>query len=107
MKINRKTLHEAIEYLQAGPPIDYDPLCPCPNEVCAALGLMEPDFDYLTHHGKILESGIAVDRMSLEDIRTMLTFFSRGERFCDGFTADIVNSGELLALLLRLDELTK
>ena len=59
----------------------------------------------LPRYVSIDEKGVEIEDMSIDEVATMLTFFSRGERFCDGFTAEIVNGGELLRVLKRLREL--
>ena len=43
--------------------------------------------------------------MSVHQIRTMLTFIERGERFCDGHVQRYLENNILLKLLLRLDDL--
>lgn len=42
---------------------------------------------------------------SLEEIRAMLTFCLRGERFCDGHWKAMLNKGFILQLLTRLQDL--
>jgi len=43
-----------------------------------------------------------VGRASLDDVRTMLTYCSRGERFCDGHWEWLLKGGQIVALLRRL-----
>ena len=104
IKVDIKTLDHAIRYLETASQIMYDPREAYPDEVMAALGLMEPDYQYAVHLEKAKE--IPIDSMPPDMIRAKLTSYLRGERFCDGYIAEIVNSGELLSVLRRLKELT-
>ena len=105
--VDRKTLAEVIEFLETAPPVEYEPRSVCPDIVARGLGLLETDYDYLAHYEKMEEEGVEPEQMTLGQIGTMLTFFTRGERFCDGFTVDEINSGRMLRVFRRLDELTK
>lgn len=44
---------------------------------------------------------------SLSDIRSMLTFCIRGERFCDGHIASMISEGHVRRILERLVEITR
>ncbi len=46
-----------------------------------------------------------VGSASLEQIKTMLTFCTRGERFADGHWAEMIEEGHVRRLLLRLQQL--
>ena len=46
-----------------------------------------------------------IGRANLDEIRTMLTFCVRGERFCDGHWKTMLNKGFILQLLTRLRDL--
>ena len=104
---DRELLREAIAYLETKPTVEYDPRSSEPAAVMNALGLLEPDYDYLSHKSRLDERGVAPEDMTPEEIATMLTFYQRGERFCDGFIVSAINSGELLPIFRRLEELTK
>lgn len=63
--------------------------------------------------GRYLQSE-AVDRIgdedfvgnaSLDEIRSMLTWCVRGERFCDGHWANVIEAGQIRRLLERLVQL--
>jgi hypothetical protein len=43
-----------------------------------------------------------ISTCSLDDIKTMLTYCVRGERFSDGLWASVLESGRVVALLRRL-----
>lgn len=55
--------------------------------------------------GQMLEDTPAISKASMEDIRTMLTFCVRGERFCDGHWNAMLQSGKVVALLKRLQQI--
>lgn len=75
-----------------------------PSELYEVFQLMEPDYQYVENM-KSWPKGLSVTDMSAEQIRTKLTALHRGERFCDGTIAAAVETGQLLKLLLRLDDL--
>ena len=106
-KVDRKKLKEVLAYLETKPVIEFNPRESYPAEVWDATGFLTSDTDYLAHKEKIDEKKVEPEEMSPEEIRTMLTWFARGERFCDGFLAGEVNDGTVLRVLRRLDELTE
>jgi len=55
--------------------------------------------------GRMVRNAECVKSSSLDQIRTMLTFCVRGERFSDGHWATMVESGYIRNLLERLTEL--
>ena len=46
-----------------------------------------------------------IARATMDEIRTMLTYCVRGERFADGHWAAMLESGKVVAILRRLDVL--
>lgn len=52
--------------------------------------------------GLMLGDSSAVARASLSEVKTMLTFCVRGERFCDGHWGAMIEEGHIRQLLLRL-----
>ena len=42
---------------------------------------------------------------SLDELRTLLTYCVRGERFCDGFWGSLITQGRIVPILRRLAEL--
>ena len=102
--MDKKVLLKAIEYLKTPHEVSAD-LAEVPGFVLMPLDFFKPDFRYWKHYDQIQKKNITADKMSLKNIRTMFTFFNRGERFSRGFTADIINSGELLSVYKRLEEL--
>lgn len=104
-QIDREALSRAIEYLEAPHEAQWD-LSDVPGFVLEPLDFYEPDMNYMKHYEEMQKERITADRMSRSDIRTMFTYFNRGERFCTGFTAEIINNGELLAVYKRLMELS-
>ncbi len=55
--------------------------------------------------GRMLEDPSVVANASLAQIKTMLTFCVRGERFCDGHWAAMIEQGHIRRLLQRLEVL--
>ena len=55
--------------------------------------------------GTMLGDAQAVSHADLASIRTMLTYCVRGERFCDGHWNAVLRSGQVVALLKRLQQL--
>ena len=51
---------------------------------------------------EMLEDDACVAAAGLDEIKTMLTYCARGERFCDGHWAAVLESGRVQALLRRL-----
>lgn len=52
--------------------------------------------------GRMLQDDGLIVRADLAQIKTMLTYCVRGERFCDGHWAAMLESGRVAALLQRL-----
>lgn len=46
-----------------------------------------------------------VERASFSEVKSMLTFMVRGERFCDGHIASLFEQGHVVRVLRRLREL--
>jgi hypothetical protein len=64
------------------------------------------DFDYVPQEaGRMLEDEAAVRRADLEQIKTMLTYCVRGERFGEGHWGAMIEGGHVRRLLERLAEL--
>jgi hypothetical protein len=55
--------------------------------------------------GKMLKDSKNIENANLDEIKTMLTYFVRAERFCDGFWEGVLLSGKVIALLKRLKKL--
>jgi Family of unknown function (DUF6508) len=51
---------------------------------------------------RMLEDSQLIDQANLEQIKTMLTFCLRGERFCDGHWLALLQESKMVALLNRL-----
>ena len=64
------------------------------------------DYDYLSRSaGQMLGDEDAVRTADLDQIKTMLTFCVRGERFCTGHWAAVIENGHVRKLLQRLEEI--
>ena len=61
------------------------------------------DYNYKPEEaGRMLADEDFIERASLEQVRSMLTYCSRGERFCDGLRESLLAGGQIVALLRRL-----
>lgn len=54
---------------------------------------------------RMLADADRIERASLAELKTMLTYCVRGERFCDGLWAEMLRAGHIAALLRRLQVL--
>lgn len=64
------------------------------------------DFDYDPREAaRMLADETFIRRSSLAEVKTMLTYCVRGERFGDGHWAAMLASGKVVALLRRLQAL--
>jgi hypothetical protein len=64
------------------------------------------DHEYIPDQaGEMLGNENLVKNASLSQIKTMLTFCVRGERFCDGHWGAMIEGGQIRRLLERLIEL--
>jgi hypothetical protein len=64
------------------------------------------DFQYVSKQaGEMVRDDDAIRSASLHQIKTMLTFCVRGERFCDGHWGAMVGEGRIGAILRRLSQL--
>ena len=61
------------------------------------------DFDYVpVEAGRMLEDHALVRRASIDEIKTMLTYCVRGERFSEGHWGAMIEQGHVRRLLERL-----
>lgn len=66
------------------------------------------DFDYtLKGARRMLDDPLFIEQADLDEIKTMLTFCVRGERFCDGHWEAVLKNGRIQALLRRLEVIRK
>ena len=66
------------------------------------------DFEYRPKQSRdMLEDRDAVARATLAEVRTMLTVCKRGENFCSGWWASMIEGGQVRRLLERLLELNE
>ncbi len=97
-------LRDSLTYLKIYPKVDYtlNDANPCALQ---PLGFLETDFNYLENYEKILKKEITPEKMNWKQLSTMMTFFSRAERFCTGFHAGILSDGTLIPYYERMLEL--
>lgn len=55
--------------------------------------------------GRMLADDARIRTATLGEVRSMLTYCVRGERFCDGHWESVLRTGRITALLRRLAEL--
>jgi len=85
--------------------------CPVYEEIVvqffeAVAGECWTDYEYISKRiGKVIRDPQRVARATLEEIKTMLTWCVRGERFCDGHWGNVIEEGYVRNVLLRLREL--
>lgn len=66
------------------------------------------DYDYNPRQAfEMLEDDEFISQASIQDIKTMLTYCVRGERFSDGHWAAMLESGRVVAILKRLEALRR
>jgi hypothetical protein len=64
------------------------------------------DYDYqMAEVGAMLSDETSIAIASLDQIKSMLTYFVRGERFCDGLQNRLIREGAIAAILRRLQVL--
>ena len=54
---------------------------------------------------EMLDDENLIRSASIEQVRAMLTYCVRGERFCDGLQEDLIRTGKILALVTRIEEI--
>lgn len=98
-----KKLDSIIEFLQGNPKVECNPYPNYAPQIWDALAMLPSDTNYIENQKKIADKKIS--EMNKNEIGTMLTFITRGERFCDGHIIGFVESGQLLELMKRLKEI--
>lgn len=64
------------------------------------------DYDYVPEEvERLIESEEAIAAATLPQLQAMLTYFVRGERFCDGHWGRLIEGGHVRRILERLAEL--
>jgi Family of unknown function (DUF6508) len=66
------------------------------------------DYSYCEQEPEtILADSKLIFNASLEQIKSILTYIHRGERFCDGHWEGLIKSGEVKLVLERIEILSK
>ena len=114
-ELNGKALHDAIEAVRIVDKIQWGggeimdngarqwPYPIYPDGIFKSFSILESDKNYVENYEQC--KTVLPSEMNVQQIRTMLTYMSRGERFCDGFISRYLGNKTLLKLLLRLDDL--
>ena len=71
------------------------------ESLCELIGT---DKNYIENYEK-LGDPIDYGSLNIEELRTVITHYVRGERFCDGLLAGALEDGTLLKVLERIKEL--
>ncbi len=71
------------------------------ESLCELIGT---DKNYIENYEK-LGDPIDYSSLTIEELRTVITHYVRGERFCDGLLAGALENGTLLKVLERIKEL--
>lgn len=72
-----------------------------PKELMVLFESLEPCFDYHEKAERILEL-TNTNLLDFEDIRALLTYIFRGDKFCDGLIVSFIKNGKLLSWVQRL-----
>ena len=84
---------------------DYDPLV---EEFYRAVSGSWLDYEYNPERAyQMLKDENRIKIASLSEIKSMLTFCVRGERFSDGHWAEMIEKGHIRRLLERLNEIAE
>lgn len=83
-------------------PVNADLVCRFMGELEQSC-LMDADYDPRQCERNLTPEYISA--ASLDQLRELLTYFVRGERFCDGWWASMVRDGHVQQALRRLNEL--
>lgn len=86
------------------PRAEYDPLVYTFIDVASKSCWTDYQYDP-EHTGLMLEGRNLIENASLEQIKTMMTYCVRGERFCEGHWGAMIEQGKFKALLERLMQL--
>jgi Family of unknown function (DUF6508) len=85
---------------------EYDPLVLDFFKLVASQGWL--DYEYRPEKAaKLISNKQFISSASLPQIKTMLTYCVRGERFSDGHRAEMIEKGYIRAILERVDQLSK
>ncbi len=114
--LDENLLEESINILSRNPKIEWQKSQSEPGELTFSYPKYEPwvwkIFELLTHDyqynitiEKIKKSKKKISDFNFEEVKAMLTYIERGERFCDGFIAHLIENGVLLELLRQLKKI--
>lgn len=57
--------------------------------------------------GQMIDNASAISTATMDQIKEMLTFCARGERFCEGHWGEVIENGTIESLLERLSQLAQ
>ena len=111
--LDDEILDESISILSKNPRIEWHQASSKSRELTLAypsygpwvwkiFNLLVPDYEYNIITDKIEKSNKQIRDFTFEEVKAMLTYINRGERFGDGYIASKIEDGTLLELLKRL-----
>ena len=86
------------------PYADYDPLVDELSAVASRECWRDHDYDPIEISGRLPQPDF-IDKADLARVKSILTYFVRGERFCDGHQGGMIREGYIQRLLIRLSDL--
>ena len=75
-----------------------------PRELMVLFESLEPCFNYHEKAERITEL-TNTKLLEFDDLRALLTYLFRGEKFCDGLIVSFIKNGKLLSWIERLNEI--
>lgn len=96
-------LKDALAFLETNPKVPCTPYPSYDARIFTVLNSLGIDEAYMERSEKIKDKPI--EKMSLEELKTMYSFMLRAERFCDGAIAEYVEDGSLAKMVKREIEL--
>lgn len=101
--VNVDKLREARAFLEANPKVEFNPYPLYDRRIFTVLHSLGVDEMYMKNAEKI--EGKPIEEMSLRELKTMYSFISRAEKFCDGAIAGYVEDGTMVKMVKREIEL--
>ncbi len=102
-KVDVQKIKDALLYLKTNPEIVCNPYPQYDGRIYEILGSLGMDENYMSNYEKMKD--VPVEKMSLDNLKTMYSFITRAERFCDGAITGYVEDGSLAKMAEREIEL--
>lgn len=102
-RVDVQKLKDALDYLKTNPKVECDSYPSYDGRIYEVLGSLGMDENYMSNYEKMKD--VPVEQMTLDNLKTMYSFITRAERFCDGAIAGYVEDGSLAKMAEREIEL--